>query len=232
MKGKKVTIIYFEGDTGETHTIEISRRIFRSLVLIAILAILLLASSVTLAITFYFEKNRIISERSALQKGNDALMDPMKDNLQGVAPVRRDKQKAHGKSDERLGRKEVMAPMPKNLLSVRDFEVIDGDGGKVKRVSFDLVKNIDDGKKVEGYVVIVGEGGSPSAYSVFPKKMEVNGGNPINYKNGDSFAIRRLKRVQGMLSFQNQVNGQWKATIFVYLKDGTPSLRKEFILVQ
>lgn len=223
MKERKITIIYFEGDIGKTHTVEISRVAFRSLILLAFLVILLLASTATLAITFYLEKGRIASERSILQKEKEGLVNTIKDmqgsidNLQGPAHVGRDGQKASGTASG-------------SPLSVQDFKVADGEDGRVKRVSFDLVNNLDEGKEVEGYVVIIGEGGSPTLLSVFPKKVEVKDGTPINYKKGDSFSIRRLKRIQGTLPFQNPVNGRWKVTVFVYSTDGTPSLKKEFIL--
>jgi hypothetical protein len=94
--------------------------------------------------------------------------------------------------------------------------------------SFDLKKTSADRDLVSGYMIIVlaNSKTDPPILSPFPASVKLNGDEPVNYRQGQQFAIRHGKTVKGVVKEVNNPEGFDRAIVFVYSPQGESLFRE------
>ena len=94
--------------------------------------------------------------------------------------------------------------------------------------SFNLKKTSADRNLVSGYMIIVLANlkVTPPMLSPFPASVKLNGDKPIDYHQGQQFAIRHGKTVKGVVRKVDNPAGFDQAIVFVYSPQGELLLRE------
>jgi len=96
-------------------------------------------------------------------------------------------------------------------------------------VRFKVVNLRQDEAVISGYVHIIAIDSKSDPPKLWPHpKTTLQNGIPVNYKQGESFAINRFKTFKGKYSFESKTEGPSSIKVLVYDKLGNLFLQKEF----
>jgi len=113
-------------------------------------------------------------------------------------------------------------------VSVTTLKLTTDTKQRIVNFSFNLKKTSADRGLVSGYMIIVlaNSKANPPILSPFPASVKLNGSEPVNYRQGQLFAIRHGKTVKGVIKKINNPEGFDKAIVFAYSPKGELLLRE------
>jgi len=118
-----------------------------------------------------------------------------------------------------------------SAVDIDDFDVRRINLDLDFEVSFNLVKRSRGNNKFSGYLYIIALNTEvkPEMYTSWPKD-EMLSGLPKNYKKGNSFSIRYLKKIKGRIN-QPAIGPRYnRVDIICYAEDGKIVLKKGFYI--
>ena len=134
-----------------------------------------------------------------------------------------------GISNSLVKLKPESAIIDNSLVGIDDFQVKSLNLEMDLELFFNLVSKDKKNKRISGYITIVGmnEEVIPPVYGVFPR-IEFKNGNPVDYQEGLSFAIRYLRPVKARIN-QPSIGPKFnKVMIVVYSTEGELMLKQGF----
>ncbi len=123
--------------------------------------------------------------------------------------------------------------------NTEDKKTVDIDNFEIRALNleldfdlfFNLVNRTQNNRSISGYVFIVASNQDvkPEIYSLWPQTDHVSG-TPENYRKGDSFSIRYMKKVKGRI-IQPSIGKKFnRVDIIVYSEDGNILLKKGYYI--
>ncbi|HUU29249.1 MAG TPA: hypothetical protein VM123_15695 [archaeon] len=104
-------------------------------------------------------------------------------------------------------------------ILIQELEVHPVENGLL--LNFHLINNTQQDKLLSGYLLIIVEhqSGDLSKFGTFPKS-ELDAGKPLNYRLGDTYAIRKFKLVEALIKLPDNPVNYNKIKILVFNEDG------------
>lgn len=217
-KEDTITLVCFRGDSCNAKTIKIPIKTVKRIVIALIVFIFIFIFSTFLAVNQYLKNltmnndiELIMMEKEEYEARLLVLHKKEKDYERKKG---KELERAKAIEEEKKIKEEAEAEAKKVLLNNLRISASSSNG--IARVTFEVVKKIDDGKRASGYVVIVGKAGEQ--YFAQPNKVIIKNGLPTFYKQGERFAIKRRKPFD--YSIKYPVQSIKSLTVIIYGDDG------------
>lgn len=234
---RNLSIIYFKDNTGRARTLELP--IKRLVLLLAGLCLLILVSiiSFVFSVKMYVDKGRLAAELASLSQEKELLEARVKNmEANSVGTNTGSTERAAPKSEaskvdlHRTATAKTLEEVHVKGEGEKAAGPISLNGFHIKSennqltVSFNLINIINNSAAAHGYVFIIGDYGG--AYLSFPEDAELRDGIPVDFKKGDSFAIKRQKHIEQILPLSTNDTIK-KIAVFVYSAEGELLIKKE-----
>ncbi len=101
------------------------------------------------------------------------------------------------------------------------------EGKQLVRFQYNLSNIHPENKAVSGYlfIVLANTSTNPPTLASYPE-VEIENGNPVDYKKGTQFSIRIGKTVRGRVRVKSSAKDYTEAWVFTYAEDGTLLMKK------
>lgn len=214
MRRESITIVLVP-ENREPMTIELS---FREL-LLALVLLLSLAGAATWSVINY---RRMLAEYDSLQGTVERLESELASSEQRVAEIK-------GKLESQQGmiavgdssQNAVALPAGTGDGSVRIEQFAVQAAGRTLEVRFNLLNGAAQDRLLSGYLMILAEheSGDFGQFGKYPP-FELGADQPLDYRLGDSYAIRRFKHVEARIQLPDDPARYPRLRILVFGEDG------------
>ncbi|MEA1997555.1 MAG: hypothetical protein U9N45_07935 [Gemmatimonadota bacterium] len=214
MKRDSITIVLVP-DNRKPLTIELT---IKELVLAALLLLILL-SAATYSIIAY---NRLESRHEQLKSSVITIEENISEREARISELR---EKLSSKDDlvvlvgEGRDTSEVFPGYKSNDILIGNLEVQAEEEGLC--VTFDLINNTPDDRLLTGYLLLIVEHRSSEIdrFGTFPE-FRLEHGVPLDYRVGNTYAIKRFKTVQAEVTLIEEPENYSKVRFLVFDEEG------------